>query len=180
MRIWLATVLAVVGMMGSAVAGDPLKLDAESSSIEFVGKKKDGKHTGGFKKFTVAAEADWDDPTKSKLSITIDTTSIWSDDPKLTDHLKHLDFFDVRNHPEIKFESTKIEPDVESKAKIVGKLTMLGKTAEVTVPCDANVTDSQVELTAKFEIDRTQWGMSYGEGKINKEVPITAKLVLKR
>ena len=180
MRFFLGAFVALLGLMGSAVAADTLKLDAEKSTIEFVGKKTDGAHSGGFKKFTVDPQADFEDPSKSKLSIVIDATSIWSDDAKLTDHLKNPDFFDVRKYPEIKFESTKIEPISETKANIKGKLTMLGKTAEITVPCEVAPSDTQIDLTAKFEIDRTQWGMSYGVGKINKEVPITVKFVFKK
>jgi polyisoprenoid-binding protein YceI len=180
MRLLLGTFVALLGMMGNALAADPLKLDTDKSTIEFVGKKTDGSHSGGFKKFTVNAEADWEDPSKSKMSIIIDTTSIFSDDPKLTDHLKNPDFFDVRKYPEIKFESTKIEPVSETKANITGKLTMLGKTAEVTIHCEVAPSDTEIDLTAKFEIDRTQWGMSYGVGKINKEVPITVKFIFKR
>jgi polyisoprenoid-binding protein YceI len=94
--------------------------------------------------------------------------------------LKNPDFFDVRKYPEIKFESTSIQPDGESKANIIGKLTMLGKTEEVKVPCDVEASDDKIELTAKFEIDRTKWGMTYGVGKVNKEVAITAKMSFKR
>lgn len=180
MRLLLGTLVAFLGLAGSVLAADPLKLDTEKSSIEFLGKKTDGQHGGGFKKFKVEAEADWEDPSKSKLSIMIETTSIWSDDSKLTDHLKNPDFFDVRKYPEIKFESTKIEPVSETQANITGKLTMLGKTTEVVVPCEVAPSDTQIDLTAKFEIDRTKWGMNYGVGKINKEVAITAKLVFKR
>jgi polyisoprenoid-binding protein YceI len=176
MKLLVGLFVALFGMVSTTLAADPLKLNAEKSSIEFVGKKTDGEHAGGFKKFTVDAKADMENPANSSMTIVIDTTSIWSDDTKLTDHLKNPDFFDVRKFPEIKFESTKVEPESESKATIIGKLTMLGKTAEVKVPCDVVASDSGIELTAKFEIDRTQWGMSYGVGKIKKEVAITAKM----
>ncbi len=180
MKLLLGSMIALFCVCGFAQAAESLKLDSEKSKIDFVGKKTDGKHEGGFKKFTVDAKADFEDPSKSSLSIVIDTTSLWSDDGKLTDHLKNADFFDVRKYSEIKFESTKIEPEGEEKAVIVGKLTMLGKTAEVKVPCDVVATDSSITLTAKFEIDRTQWGMNYGVGKINKEVGITATMTFSR
>jgi hypothetical protein len=50
----------------------------------------------------------------------------------------------------------------------------------VSVPCEAAITDDSVEVNAKFKIDRTLWGMEYGVGKIEKDVDITAKLVLNR
>jgi polyisoprenoid-binding protein YceI len=63
---------------------------------------------------------------------------------------------------------------------IVGKLTMLGKTVEVTIPSMPKLTEDMLVLAANFDIDRTKWGMNYGKGKINDKVAIQALLVFKR
>ena len=172
--------MMVFGLTLSVQAADKLKLDAEKSKIEFVGSKTDGKHSGGFKKFDVTALADFEAPEKSELKIVMETESLYSDDNNLTNHLKNADFFNVRKYPKITFESTKIESTSDTEAKIHGKLTMLDKTVEVVVPAKVEVDDTTVKLEVDFKIDRTKWGMTYGEGKINKEVDITASLVLKR
>jgi polyisoprenoid-binding protein YceI len=160
-------------------AAEELKLDAEKSKIEFVGSKPDGKHAGGFKKFDVTAKADFENPTKSELKIVIETDSLYSDDEKLTNHLKNPDFFNVRKYPKITFESTKVETVNDNEAKIHGKLTMLDRTVEVVVPCKVEHEETKLSLKVDFKIDRTKWGMTYGEGKINKEVDIKASLVFK-
>lgn len=167
--------------LSSAKAAESLDLDTDASKIEFVGKKPDDSHAGGFKKFTAAAVADFETPANGSLSIDIDATSLWSDDEKLTNHLKNPDFFDVRKYPKITFKATQILPgDVEGKVVMKGELTMLGKTAEINVPCTASVNDKQIEIDAAFVIDRTRWGMTYGEGKINSDVDVTAHLVFNR
>lgn len=182
MRLICGAALAaamLMGTAGSASAADIVKLDAEKSKIDFVGKKTDGKHVGGFKKFKADAMADYENPEAGSLEITIDTTSLWSDDEKLTNHLKNPDFFDVRKYPTIVFKATKITADEES-AKLTGQLTMLGKTVEVTVPAKVETDDEEITLTSEFKIDRTKWGMNYGEGKIDNDVAITAVLVFDR
>jgi len=182
MRMVCGAALAVamlIGGSGFAGAADILKLDAEKSKIGFVGTKPDGKHVGGFKKFKADAMADYENPAAGTLEITIDTTSLWSDDEKLTNHLKNPDFFDVRKYPTIVFKATKITADEES-AKLTGQMTMLGKTVEVTVPAKVDVTDEAITLTSDLKIDRTQWGMNYGAGKIDNEVAISAVLVFDR
>jgi polyisoprenoid-binding protein YceI len=166
--------------VGALQAAEPLTLDAKNSTIEFVGKKSDGQHKGGFKKFTVDATADHEDPTKGTLKIEIDAASLWSDADNLTNHLKNPDFFDVRKHPKITFVATKIAKEGEKKGTITGDLTMLGKTVSITVPAEATTTEKTIELTTAFTIDRTKWGMTYGEGKVNNEVDVTAKLVFLR
>lgn len=155
------------------------KFNKEKSKITFVGKKKDGKHEGGFKEFKSDAKVDLEAPEKSSLEIVIDTTSLWSDDAKLTDHLKNPDFFDVRKHPKITFESTKIEHS-DSEATITGKLTLLDKTVEVKVPVKSELTDKSIIVNAEFKIDRTKWGMNFGKGNINDEVEIKATLQFDR
>ena len=168
----------------SQVNAEDLSLVLEKSKISFVGTKSDGKHDGGFKKFEVNAIANFDEPSRSSINIQIDATSIWADVEKLTNHLKSPDFFNVRKHPVITFESTEIIPGKKegkhSFATIKGDLHMLGKKVAVDVPIKAKVTEEAVEMTAEFKIDRTKWGMNYGQGKVDNEVKISAKFMLKR
>ncbi len=177
----LAWIVALALVVSPAVAADQYKINSEKSKVDFVGKKKDGQHKGGFKKISGEGVADHDAPEKGSLKMTIDTTSLWSDDAKLTDHLKNPDFFHVSKHPTITFESTKIELKGETEANITGKLTMLGKTVETTVPVKvAMPNENTLELTATFKIDRTKWGMNYGEGKIEKDVELVASIVMNK
>lgn len=161
-------------------AAETLKVDSAASKVDFVGKKDDGKHVGGFKKVEGTAVVDEDAPSRSSLTLAIDTKSLWSDDEKLTAHLSNADFFNVREFPTITFESTKVVMKDDDSGEIVGKLTMLGKTVETTVPVTVESEDSEMHVHAKFKIDRTQWGMKYGVGKIKNEVELDAHLVLKK
>jgi polyisoprenoid-binding protein YceI len=172
--------VAMLALVASPALAEKLTLDKEKSKIDFVGKKTDGAHKGGFKAFKVDAEANVDAPDKSKLKLEIDTTSLWSDDEKLTEHLKNPDFFDVRKYPKITFEMTGMEGVGTDSPTLIGKLTMLDKTAELKVPCRASMNDSEIVLEADFKLDRTKWGMAYGKGKINDEVEIKATLHLER
>ncbi len=177
----LTIALLVSSTSGLAFAGEKLSLDQEKSKIEFVGSKADGKHEGGFKTFTVNAVADFENPDNGSLEIEIATDSLWSDDEKLTNHLKNPDFFDVRKYPKITFKATKINhSDSDEKVTMVGVIKMLDKEVEVTVPCTPAISETAVTLKADFKIDRTKWGMTYGEGKINNDVEIRAVLVLNR
>lgn len=161
-------------------AADTYKVDAEKSKVDFVGKKSDGQHKGGFKKVTGEALVDLENPDNGKLTLEIDAASLWSDDSKLTDHLKNPDFFNVRKFPKITFESTKVEHTAEGEVTITGKLTMLDKTVETKVPVKAELNDGSIALNAKFKIDRSKWGMKYGEGKINNDVELEAVILLKK
>lgn len=180
---FLSVFCLMLTVQTSMQAAEKLSLDAEKSKIGFVGSKPDkSSHEGGFKKFKVDATADFENPANSSLRIEIDTTSLWSDDQRLTGHLMNPDFFDVRKYPKAVFESTAIEHQDDGSVTIVGKLEMLGKVNEVKIPMQSEMTDEAITLSGKFKLDRTKWGMNYGaaDNKINKEVDMDVKLVLKR
>lgn len=174
----------VVVCLGNAQfvsAAEKLKLDKEASKITFVGSKPEGKHEGGFKSFEITAVADMEDASNSELEIMIQADSLWSDDDKLTNHLKNPDFFNVRKHPKITFKSTSIqEGDEPDTVLIEGKMRMLDKEVDVKIPASVESDEKAITLKAEFKIDRTKWGMTYGEGKIDKDVSIKATLVMLR
>jgi polyisoprenoid-binding protein YceI len=148
------------------------------SRIEFVGTKPEGKHDGGFEKFTIAIDPIKDDLAGSKITVEIDTTSLWSDTPKLTAHLKSPDFFDVNKYPKASFVSTKVEAEKSGDAthKITGNLTLHGKTQSISFPAKIAVSKDLVTVDSEFTINRQDYGISYGEGKINNDVTIKTAL----
>lgn len=171
---------ALVCFVAVATGGEKYTADVDKSSIEWVGSKPDGKHQGGFKKFTATADVNHEQPDSSSLQITIETSSLFADDDRLAAHLKSPDFFNIRKYPKMTFQSTAIEHRDDGGIVIKGKLTMLGKTESIEIPVKAKLEDELMELTADFSIDRTAFGMTYGIGKVDNEVKITAKLVMKR
>ena len=144
----------------------------ENSKIEFVGTKPNGKHDGGFKKFLGGIEAT--DKAVSKVSVEIDTNSLFSDNPKLTGHLKTPDFFDVVSHPKASFNSTSIKAEagkVETHT-ITGDLTLHGVTKSISFPARIDATADSVNIASEFKISRYDFGMNYGKGKVDEQVTI--------
>ena len=150
-------------------------LTGKNTTITFVGTNPNGKHEGGFKSVTGMASVPGDDVTKLKITLDIDVNSLYSDNPKLTGHLKSPDFFGVKSNPSIKFVSSKVEK-AGSEYKITGDLTMLGKTNSITVPAQITTAGGALTIAARFKIDRTQWGMTYGKGKIDDDVSLTVNV----
>src|SRR5262245_12333607 len=95
-----AAVVATLVVAQGITSAASLKFSGETSKIEFVGTKpaNRGKHDGGFKTFTGTIDLPGTDFTQAKVSVEIQADSIYSDTPKLTQHLKTPDFFDVRTY----------------------------------------------------------------------------------
>jgi polyisoprenoid-binding protein YceI len=163
---------------GVAVKGGKATFDASNAKIEFVGTKPGGKHDGGFKSFTGTAELTPDGKGLSKVTLEIDATSLWSDTPKLTGHLKSPDFFDIKRFPKVSFTSTKIAVGGKGGAThtVTGNLTLHGETKEISVPATVRVANNGLVVQGSFNLDRTQFGMVYGKGKVHDDVKVTVAI----
>lgn len=118
------------------------------------------------------------------------------DHVKLTGHLQSDDFFDASNHPDAAFEITSLEPfaagdtvedkdefDTDNTPKtsteqmvsnpthwVSGNLTMRGTTKNIKFPAEISTSNGSATARAGFNIDRTDWNLSYGDeaGAVNK------------
>jgi polyisoprenoid-binding protein YceI len=169
-------VVAASSFVGLVQAGGGAKLEItpKNTKIEFVGTKPGGKHDGGFTKFSGAIENVAPDLKGSKIVVEIQTESLFSDNAKLTKHLLSPDFFEVKAHPKATFKSTAIEAKKDGSAthRITGDLTLRGKTKAISFPATVKQTSGGVELTSEFTINKKDFGMTYGEGKIDHDVKI--------
>ena len=190
MRRLLGLLLAagIIGVSGlTAVGGHddksgPGVISPTTSKIEWVGTKTGGKHNGGFKDFSGKIAPTTGELTASTISVDIVTSSIYSDTPKLTQHLKSPDFFGVDTYPKASFVSSKIESaaDGSNTHKITGELTLHGVKKEISFPAKIDESGANVKLSSTFKIDRQDFGISYGKGKVNDEVTIKLTVEVSR
>ncbi len=153
---------AAQGSPTPPAAGQKYSISAENSRIEFVGSQVVGHHDGSFQKFSGQITYSGQ-PETSHVNVTIDTSSLNADDPKLTEHLKTADFFDVAKYPTATFVSTAIKPGGDKGAShtITGNLTMHGVTKSVTFPATIAVTADVVSVDANFSINRKDFNINY-------------------
>lgn len=161
----------MIGLLagGTAAAKEGVKLSPQNTKIEWVGTKPGGQHVGSFGQFSGSF-----DVASGKLTVEIQTPSLTSDNNNLTNHLKSPDFFNVRKYPKATFTATRLEAkgDGEWTHAVTGDLTLLGKKKTISFPAKVE----GKSLTSKFTIDRTHFGMNYGQGKVDNAVTITVQV----
>jgi polyisoprenoid-binding protein YceI len=177
----LITAVIVTGCLANGVlaADIEVSLTGENTKISFVGSKPGGKHEGGFKKLTGSAKFDPADASTLKLSVEIDMNSTFTDTEKLTGHLKSADFFNVKNNPTAKFVSTKVEK-ATGGYEVTGNFTLAGKTKTMSFLAKIEPNADGITVSSNFSIDRNDWGISYGKGKIDDRVQLTINLRAKK
>lgn len=89
---------------------------------------------------------------------------------KLREHLRGPDFFNTKQFQTAEFDSTKITLNEDGTGTIVGNLKLLGQTQEITVPVTHNAEKKTLE--AKFDLDRTKFGMNFGLDTIEENVEV--------
>lgn len=149
---------------------------------------------GVFGKMAGTINLDDKDPTKSTVEATIDASTIDTGNEKRDGHLKSADFFDVANHPQLTFKSTKVAKAGKNKLKVTGDLTMRGVTKPVVL--DVEWPENEIKVpaamgggvkrgaTATTKVNRQDFGITWnnpmegGGVVVGDEVAISIELEL--
>jgi len=113
-----------------------------------------------------------------KVEISFDLNAISTGVAMLDKHLQSADFFDTAKYPSAKFVGDKFSFNGDKLTQVAGALTMLGKTAPVTLKatnfnCYTNPMLRREVCGGDFQttLKRSQWGMNWGlESGIPDEV----------
>ena len=177
-----AKVSGSVEKLASTATGGTRYIFTPASEVNFVGSKVTGSHTGGFKVFSGYFTIKDGKPVGTDHKVVIDMESIFSDDEKLTTHLKSPDFFDVVKYHQATFDVTGVQQDSDTACTISGNFTLHGITKNIGFPATVSRDGDNVRIYAKFDINRKDFGIIY-DGKaddlIRDEVVIELKLEAK-
>jgi polyisoprenoid-binding protein YceI len=183
----------------SSADGDAYTADLTASSVSFIGTKPVGQHNGTFAITEGKLTVKENNLTGGSFVIDINSMKITDADTagtsKLRGHLLSADFFDAAKFATAKFEITSVELYDSSKVKsllagathlISGNLMLKDSTKNITFPAKVTLAEGTVAAEANFNIDRTQWGMFYGNDQslgdkfIRPEVNIQLTLSAKK
>ena len=88
---------------------------------------------GSFKDFSGTFSYDEKNPDTSKVQVSIQTSSVDTNQAERDNHLRSDDFLNVSKFPTATFESTAIKTTGEKSADITGNLTLNGVTKPVVI-----------------------------------------------
>ncbi len=177
-----AKVSAAVEKSASQVAGGVKYVFTPESRVNFTGSKVTGSHHGGFKTFTGHFTLKDGAPVGNDHKVVIDMESTFTDDEKLTAHLKNPDFFDVGKFPQSTFDVTEIKRDSDTAYTVSGNFTLHGITKNISFPATVSQSGDTAKIDARFDINRKDFGIVYAgktDDLIRDEVVIELKLEAK-
>jgi polyisoprenoid-binding protein YceI len=154
---------AVVAKADVPASANAYAFSSPSSRLTFVGSKVTGSQSGSFTDFKGTIRVDPAALETGSVEVEIKMDSLSTEIPKLSEHLKSPDFFDVAQFPTAKFTSTSVS--VGSSAggthTVTGNLTLHGVTKSISFPATLKASSDSVTVDAEFSINRQAFGVTY-------------------
>ncbi|KIL36193.1 hypothetical protein SD71_09590 [Cohnella kolymensis] len=123
---------------------------------------------GSFNDFEAQVTADTDNIAgTANATITIDASSVDTKDAGRDGHLKSPDFFNVEQHPNIVFKSTKLVSKGGEDYELTGDLTIAGVTkpvtlqAEISGPAKDPWGNEKMGVSANGTLNRSEFGLTW-------------------
>ncbi len=184
MRAAAVVVITIAGF-GLPAAGEPYEIDKSHAFVTFTADHL-GFSTvhGQFRDFDATIDFDPGNVEATRVKFVIRTESVETFNHVRDEQLRSRAFFDSARFPEMTFRSAAVRPTGSDTAEIAGELTIRDVTRPVTLDATLNrigpspfFPDITVAgFTVTGEIDRTEYGMTFGAPAIGSRVPIRIDL----
>ena len=176
---WAAVVGACVAL--PVVAATALKTDPAKSSVTATFKQLNVPVDAKFKKFTAQVSYDAAKPETSTANVDIDVTSFDLGDPDYNKEVLKKEWFNAAQFPKATFVSSSIKPGAAGKLDVTGKLTIKGKTSDVSFPLSVKKDGASQVFEGVLPIKRLTYNIGEGEWKdtsmVADEVTIKFRVV---
>lgn len=159
------TLLAALLGVALAATAAPLKTDLAKSSVSAVFKQMNVPVESKFKKFSAAIDYDAAKPDLAKASVEIDTASLDVGDPDMNKEVAKKDWFNAPQFPKATFVSTAIKQAAPGKLSVAGKLTIKGKSTDVTFPLSVKTEAGKQVFEGALPIKRLTYSIGEGDWK---------------
>lgn len=145
------------------------KLKEEAYSVTFKG----GKVEGAIKGLKTSIAFDEAKPENSKITATLDVSTINTGNGMMNKHAKSEEALDAKKFPSINFESVSVTGK-EGSYIANGKLTIKGITKEIKLPFTFENKGSESLFKGKFSITPKDFNINRGGTPETLEIEITA------
>lgn len=160
--MFVAAALATAGLAANLAWA---QIDAAKSSVTATAKQIGVPMEGKFKKFDATLDFDPAKLATSSAKVEIDVATFEIGDAETTKEVKGKDWFDAGKYPKAVFQSTSIKAGAAGKYDVAGKLTIKGKTIDVTVPATYKQENGSQVFDGVLPIKRTTFNIGDGEWK---------------
>jgi polyisoprenoid-binding protein YceI len=161
-RAAVAALLLGTTLVASAA---PLKTDPAQSNVSAVFRQMNVPVEAKFNKFVAQLDYDAARPDAAKARVDIDTASLDLGEPEMNREVAKKEWFNSAQYPKATFVSTAIHAPAPGKLAVTGKLTIKGKTADVSFPLTLKAQGGKQVFEGQLPIRRLAFNIGEGEWK---------------
>lgn len=176
---WIAA--AVICFALPAIAATALKTDAAKSSVTITFKQLNVPVDAKFRKFNAQINYDAAKPETAKATVDIDIAGFDLGDPEYNKEVMKKEWFNAAQFPKASFVSNQIKAGAAGKLDVTGKLTIKGKTSDVSFPLTVKKDGTNQIFEGALPIKRLSYNIGEGEWKdtsmVADEVTIKFRVV---
>ncbi|HTO89735.1 MAG TPA: YceI family protein [Candidatus Sulfotelmatobacter sp.] len=171
---------AAIAASAASAATETFRIDPNHTNVGFSIRHFFSKVNGRFKDFQGAIEFDARNPAASSVDVTIQASSITTENDRRDADLRSPNFFEVDKYPTLTFKSTKVVLDADKTAlnpgdhlKVEGTLSMHGVEKPVTldvtflgmgaVGIAGNAMGTRAGFDATATINRQDYGINWNK-----------------
>ncbi len=179
MKSFLLSLLILFASV-TVVAAQEYHPAAQGSSVTFKIKNFGFNVDGSFSGLQGHIMFDPKDPGKASFDVSVDASTVNTDNDSRDGHLKKEDYFDVQNHPRIRFVSTGITPSGKNDGyTITGKLTIKTTTKDISFPFTATPQGDDYLFKGEFTINRRDFGVG-GASTLSNNLTVFLSVLAKK
>jgi polyisoprenoid-binding protein YceI len=152
-------------LLGIALAASaaPLKTDVAHSRVSAVFKQMEVPVESNFKRFNALIDYDPAHPEKASARVDIDTASFDMGQADYNKEIAKKEWFNSAQFPKASFVSSSIKPAGAGKLNVTGKLTIKGKTQDVSFPLSVKPEGGKQVFEGQLPIKRLAFNIGEGE-----------------
>ena len=149
----------------AASAASLLKTDTAKTSVSAVFKQMSVPVESKFKTFNIAIDYNPQAPGAASAKVEIDTASLDLGEAEMNKEVAKKEWFNSSQYPKATFVSNSIKPVSPGKLSVTGKLTIKGKTADVSFPLTVKTDAGKQVFEGMLPIKRLAFNIGEGEWK---------------
>jgi polyisoprenoid-binding protein YceI len=113
---------------------------------------------------------------RSRVTVTIDTSSVDTGDQQRDASLPTADWLDAGAHPKAVFTANRFERAGEGRFVAHGRLTLRGISRPLDLPFRLKIDGDRAEVAGVTSLDRTTFGVGQGEWTSTEQIPAKVKV----
>lgn len=165
MTMKVSQFIVALFIAGGAMTANAAAIDAGNSSITATFKQMGVAVDAKFNTFSGSIDYDAASPATAKAQIVLQTASFDLGDAEYNKEVQKKEWFNTAQFPQATFVTTAIASGGNNKLQAKGKLTIKGKTLDVTLPIDIKQNGNVQTFSGSLPIKRLYFNIGEGEWK---------------